>query len=50
MASSFVSSGPLWPALFLPRHDEDELRSHLILCVVGQDDLPTLFLPMVGAQ
>jgi len=44
-----LSSGPLWPILFLPVHDEGELRSHQLVCGVGQAHIPTMVLLMVGA-
>jgi hypothetical protein len=45
-----LSSRPRWLVIFLPRHDEGELRSHQLVDGVGLAHLPTLVLLTVGAQ
>ena len=40
---------PRWLVLFLPVHDEGELRSHQLVGGVGMAHLPTLVFPMEGA-
>jgi hypothetical protein len=39
-----------WLVLFLLVRDEGELRSHQLVVGVGLAHLPTLVLPMAGAQ
>jgi hypothetical protein len=45
-----LDSRPGWLVLFLLVHDEDELRSHQLVDVVGLAHLPSLVLPMAGVQ
>jgi hypothetical protein len=45
-----LASRPGWLVLFLLVLDEGELRLHLLVGGVGLAHLPTLVLPMVGAQ
>jgi hypothetical protein len=45
-----LASMPLWHALFLPGHDECELRLHILFCVAGKVHLPLQFLQMMVAQ
>jgi hypothetical protein len=44
-----LASRPGCLVLFLPVHDEGELRSHQRVDGVGLAHLPTLVLPMAGA-
>jgi hypothetical protein len=44
----FLASGPLWPIIFLPRHDKGELMSSLLIYVAGGAHLPTLLLLVVA--
>jgi hypothetical protein len=46
----FLASGPLWPILFPPEHDEGELMSSLLICVAGQYQLPNILPLVVVAQ
>jgi hypothetical protein len=41
-----LASRPMWPILFLPILVEGEPLSHMLICVVGHDHLPLIYLLM----